>query len=278
VYNAYRAGDWKRQSYYKPTPEELARIVLYKWLPAPGFREIISRDVSTISLDGRFDDFEIPTLLMEAQWDLTWGTDKADLMRKNHPHAQFAYFEKSGHRIFADEPEKFFTTLKNFLEQASKEQITYKPGNRLAWPKPLSPLAAQLVMTGSIGDKAAQERRLVELYKQAVDVNDTDPEVWDILALTFLWNKDHIEKSLDALQRYETLAKSQNPEELNAYGHCINAWRGQTLDLLGRREEATNSYQQALHEYEGGNGYCSNIDEKWLEEHIRTPFALDERF
>ena len=68
---------------------------------------IVSR-IDQISLDGKFDDFEIPTLLVEAKWDLTWDTDKAEFMRKNHPHAQFEYFEKSGHCIFGDEPEKFF--------------------------------------------------------------------------------------------------------------------------------------------------------------------------
>jgi pimeloyl-ACP methyl ester carboxylesterase len=59
----------------------------------------------------------------------------AEVMRKNHPHAQAEVFEKSGHMIFADEPEKFFSVLRNFLEQSSKLHIAYKPGNRLAWPK-----------------------------------------------------------------------------------------------------------------------------------------------
>jgi len=55
-------------------------------------------------------------------------------MCKNHPHAQCAYFEKSGHAPFADEPEKFFALLKCFLQKSDKAHIVYKPGNRLIWP------------------------------------------------------------------------------------------------------------------------------------------------
>lgn len=88
-----------------------------------------------INLQGKFDDFEIPTLIMEAQWDLAWwNPDRAEVMRKNHPHAIVEIFEKSGHTIFADQPEKFFWLLKDFLQKSSKVQITYKAGNRLAWP------------------------------------------------------------------------------------------------------------------------------------------------
>ncbi len=44
------------------------------------------------------------------------------------------YFKKSGHCIFADEPENFFSLLKDFLERVSEVQIAYKPDNRLHWP------------------------------------------------------------------------------------------------------------------------------------------------
>lgn len=135
LYNIILAGEWKHQGYYRPTPDEIARTALYEWSPAPGFNKIISDDRRKISLDGKFNDFGIPTLLCEAKWDLSWDTDKAELIRKNHPKAQFEYFTKSGHAIFADEPEKFFSILKDFLEKSSKTKIAYKPGNRLTWPE-----------------------------------------------------------------------------------------------------------------------------------------------
>jgi proline iminopeptidase len=138
AYNALLVGGWKRQSYYKPTREELIRKALYEWSPAQGFEALIRAEAKKINLENKFDDFEIPTLIIEAKWDLLWwNPDRAELMRKNHPHAQVKIFKKSGHKIFADEPKKFFSILRNFLIKSSKKHIAYKPGNRLTWPSPL---------------------------------------------------------------------------------------------------------------------------------------------
>ena len=139
-YNMWHAGFWKRYAYYKPTEEEIIRKARYGFNPAQGFEEPMRADsdkLSSISfLKGKFDNFEIPTLIAEAQWELAWwDPERAKVMRTNHPHAQVEIFERSGHQIFADEPEKFFSLLKDFLAKSSKLQITYKPGNRLAWPK-----------------------------------------------------------------------------------------------------------------------------------------------
>ncbi len=118
-YNQQLAGDWKRQSYYKPTQEQLIRKVLYAWAPAPGFIETIRPESDAINLAGKFNDFEIPTLIMEGKWDLLWwNPDRAEVMRRNHPRAQVEIFDKAGHYIFADEPKKFFTRLKAFLKKS----------------------------------------------------------------------------------------------------------------------------------------------------------------
>jgi len=123
IYNKRLAGDWKRNSYYKPTNEELIRGALYNWKPAPGFEERMRPNSYKISLQGKFDDFEIPTLITEARWDLQWlEPNRVDIMRKNHPNAKIETFEKSGHKIFANEPEKFFAILKNFLKNLAKLQ------------------------------------------------------------------------------------------------------------------------------------------------------------
>ena len=78
VYNAHLNGDWKRQTYYRPTLDELARMARYEWKPAPGFRDAIGPDISRIDLTGKFSDFEVPTLMIEAQWDLTWTAGKPE--------------------------------------------------------------------------------------------------------------------------------------------------------------------------------------------------------
>ncbi len=141
IYNTNLAGDWKRWFYYKPiNMDALARVSLYGHNPAPGFEELmrIESDAKIPQSDflkGKFDDFEIPTLILEAKWELAWwNPDRIDDMRKNHPHAQLEIFEKSGHMIFVDEPEKFFPLIRDFLKKANETKITYKPGNRLSWP------------------------------------------------------------------------------------------------------------------------------------------------
>ncbi len=136
IYNKLFAGDWKRHFYHKPTSEELFRQALYRYISAPGFEERIRSEIYKFDLRGKFDDFEIPTLIIEAKWDLLWGNpDKPEIMRKIHPHAAVEIFEKSGHTVFADEPEKFFSLLRDFLGKSSRAQITYKPGSRLTWPE-----------------------------------------------------------------------------------------------------------------------------------------------
>lgn len=122
IYNKYLAGDWKRYSYYKPTREALLQHAFYGWAPAPNFEELMRPDSDKIDLKGKFDDCTIPTLIVEAQWDLLWwNPNRAEVMRSNHPHARVEMFEKSGHMIFADEPEKFFSLLRNFLWKLSKK-------------------------------------------------------------------------------------------------------------------------------------------------------------
>ncbi len=117
VYNNHLNGDWKRQSYYKPTREQLAQTALYGWVHdfARNFNGVMSRSSNAINLQGAFAQCPIPTLILEAKWDLTWNTDKPERFRKNHPNARLILFEDSGHSPFEDEPQVFFRLLKEFL-------------------------------------------------------------------------------------------------------------------------------------------------------------------
>lgn len=261
IYNKQLAGDWKNQYYYKPTRDELIRKAYYIWNPAPGFEKLMRQDVNKISLMNKFDDFEIPTLIIESKWELLWwDIDRNKVMRKNHPHAQIEVFEKSGHTVFADEPEKFFPLLRNFLEKSSKMHIAYRPGNRLVWPKALD--------------------EYLGLYQQSIAQDSGDFELWKELFWAFYWNPQHAEKALEALRRYEMLAKTQNPEELQKIGYCIKVWHGQLLDLLGRRDEAVKCYKEVLQNIKGRNDWCRNdycryVSRDWLEYLIKTPFTFD---
>ncbi len=127
-YNYYLNGFWKRQDYYKPTLEELAFGLLYEWEHDKGFNSIMNRDVDKMNLDGAFNECPIPTLIMESKWDLTWGEQKPRMLQANHPSSKMIVFEESGHAPFADEPERFFKELKQFVKKLpdiEEEKIVY---------------------------------------------------------------------------------------------------------------------------------------------------------
>jgi proline iminopeptidase len=274
LYNKDLCGDWKRQHYYKPTNDEMIRSALYEWLPAPGFREIICPDTNKINLAGLFDDCEIPTLIFEGKWDLTWNTDKIEFMRKNHPHARVELCEKSGHKIFADEPEKFFGILREFLENIKEIKIKYKPGEKLTFPEPVSEFVRSVMIADALTDKKEKEKQFLHIYDQAVRENETDPEVWNAIANYFV-DKSY-EKSLDAFCRYERCEKKASPDKWLNVGYCIKAWQGHLLDLLGRREEAIACYKEALKTCDGKDvSYYMKIDRAWLEARLKKPFSWD---
>lgn len=117
VYNIHLNGDWKRQNYYKPTREQLAQGALYGWVHdlAPNFNSVMSRFCGAVDLEGAFARCPLPTLILEAKWDMSWNTDKPEQLRKNHPNAKLVLFEASGHSPFEDEPQVFFPLLQEFL-------------------------------------------------------------------------------------------------------------------------------------------------------------------
>ncbi|WP_075602468.1 alpha/beta fold hydrolase [Saccharicrinis aurantiacus] len=120
LYNKGLNGDWKRQHYYKPTNEELIRASLYEWINDKGFNSTMSASVGRYNLEGIFEKCPIPTLLCEGKWDLTWKAEKKELMQKYLPNADYVLFEQSGHNIFSEEPELFFSVLENFVCDLTK--------------------------------------------------------------------------------------------------------------------------------------------------------------
>ena len=113
-------------------------------------------------------------------------------------------------------------------------------------------------------------------YQQAVNEHVGDVAFWEALFIYFFSPKGHNEECLYSLQQYEALAKDQKPEDLQKFGHCLKVWQGWLFDLLGRRDEAIKCYQEVLQNFKGPHGYCTQVDRKWLEEHIKTPFKLAE--
>ncbi|MDR2065829.1 MAG: alpha/beta fold hydrolase [Prevotellaceae bacterium] len=116
LYNKELNGDWKRQNFYKPAKEEIIRSALYEWVHDTNFNSIMSASYSGYDFQHVFDNNPIPTLICEGKWDLTWSAEKSAVFKENHPCAQFVLFEKSGHNTYSEEPDLFFSTLKNFVD------------------------------------------------------------------------------------------------------------------------------------------------------------------
>jgi proline-specific peptidase len=126
LYNKDLNGDWKRQNFIKPNREEMVRAALYEWVNDKGFNNIVAGSFNKYNFKDVFNGCPVPTLICEGKWDLTWKENKALIFKQNHPNAQFIMFENSGHSIYCDEPERFFSTLEEFVTSiptVSQEKI-----------------------------------------------------------------------------------------------------------------------------------------------------------
>ena len=116
IFNRYLNGDWKRQFFYRPSKERIAEFARYEWVHDREFRNGIIESLHPLDLEGAFNDFPAPTLIFESKWDLTWNTDKPEVIHNNHPNAEMVVIEQAGHNPFADQPDEFFGELQNFVE------------------------------------------------------------------------------------------------------------------------------------------------------------------
>jgi proline iminopeptidase len=120
VYNRHLNGDWKRQHYYRPSREDIARGALYEWVHDKNFRDSICPSENKVDLEGAFERCPIPTLILEGKWDMSWSADKPQRLHKNHPNSKLVLFEEAAHSVFEDEPEAFFAELRQFLSRLPK--------------------------------------------------------------------------------------------------------------------------------------------------------------
>lgn len=116
VFNAHLNGDWKRQNFYRPSREQLARQALYEWKHDEGFRPAMSASLGRLDMAGFFDECPVPVLIMEGKWDLTWGQAKPKNLHACFPGSRLVLFDRAGHSPFEDEPERFFAVLRDFVQ------------------------------------------------------------------------------------------------------------------------------------------------------------------
>jgi proline iminopeptidase len=241
VYNAFLNGDWKRQLYYRPTREDVARTALYGWKHDDKFRGPMCADLRKYDLGGAFDACPIPTLIVESKWDLTWNTDKPAQMQRMLPRARLVLFEQSGHLPFSDEPEKFFGLVGDFLRDlapVSAAEVSAWKGQLAAWKAQRERSPAYLLQTTGYG-RASNEKIAKHYSPQWLDqLNDTGL----LLKIGFaLYDVKKYEEALLVFRRLSDRAARDKVGKAMAL-----VWQGQVLDLLGRREEAVSVYTKAV--------------------------------
>ena len=240
VYNAHLNGDWKRQSYYRPSPDAFARTALYEWKHDPRFRSAISSQTVWIALADAFATCPVPTLIVESTHDLTWGDKKPQAMHAIHPRAQMLLLDASAHSPFEDQPDRFFPALRAFMQQLlqpSTIELAAWQQHVGDWWARIESSAGALILKhgwGQSGSEAIAQRYTPQWLSEL-----TDPS--HALRVGFaLYDTQRYAEALDAFRHLAQMT-SDPPWPAIAL-----IWQGHMLDLLNRRPEALTVYQQVV--------------------------------
>lgn len=274
LYNNFLNGDWKRQHFYKPTPERLAQIARYEWDHDENFNELMSRSMEEVDFTGRFVENPIPTLILEGKWDLTWGQQKADIFKKNHPNAQMVIFEKSGHSIYDEEPGRFFRILKSFIQnlpEVTPDQIATFKATLLDWKK-VRTSAENSVLT-KFGWGFSSSLKLAEHFSRDWISELKDPT--SLLRIGFALYD--VENDPEALYVFESLEKVVQEKGDELWRGLALIWQGHILDLMEKRQDAVDRYRQAAELNLEDTLMHSQYDLKYAlspyaKERMKTPF------
>ncbi len=278
VFNNHVNGDWKRQSFYRPTMEEFAQTALYDWKHDFDnyFNSRMSSSQRKVDLKGAFVDCPIPTLIIESIWDLTWSEAKPVILHQNHPEAEMEVFSKSGHSPFEDESQKFFSILKQFL--ARLPDVDDDEINR--WKEYLEKRQMQLESSleyqlRKLGWGRRANEKIVAYYSKQQMGNVNERLLLIKLGLA-LYDLKNYEEALLVFRKVIQGAESPDVVAL--------IWEGHMLDLLGRRDEAIAVYQQVVDMNIRDVSSTITIDafglefipSLYAEERIKSPFKRIE--
>ena len=176
-------------------------------------------------------------------------------------------FERSAHAPFADEPDKFFTALRAFVEglpdksvEAARwqAQVAARQAERGKSPEHILKIAGW-------GRKSSE--KIAGSYSEAWLKRVSDPML--LMRLGFaLYDANEYEKALAVFRRME---------EAGEAGDAL-VWQGQMLDLLGRRAEALAAYRKAacqnLNMQHGQYGIV--VSREYAQTRMKTPFQRVE--
>jgi proline iminopeptidase len=243
-YNNHLNGDWKRQHFYRPSRERLAQAALFEWNfdLRNNFRGGISNSLNKIDMTGAFVGCPVPTLILEGQWDLTWNTDKPEILAKNHPGAKLILFENAGHGIYDEDPDRFFSVVNDYirsLPRVSLAAITAYEDHVAQWDRKQK--ASPFYIVRSAGYGRSSMANLAKSYKREwCDVLD---EISLLLKMGFAqYETANYDEGFYVFERMQWKAEKKEQPGNKAVALI---WQGHMLDLLGKRPEAIACYRQA---------------------------------
>ncbi len=278
LYNNFINGDWKRQSFLKPSPERMSQIALYEWVQDEGFNSRLNQSKSRYDLSGAFERSPIPTLILEGKWDLTWNEDKPQILKDNHPGAEMVVFENGGHGIYDEEPDRFFDVLKGFIQNlqlVDGEQLSDFVEDVETWRSDQSEAPTSFLDWADWGRK--DNEKIADLYNRE----------WFEQAEQFS-DRLKVGLALYDVARYEEayyvfgqLEQTGHDERNVAWVALGMIWQGHMLDLMERREEAISLYQKVVEmnandRWQHGQFGLSYQLSPWAAERLESPFIRVE--
>jgi proline-specific peptidase len=282
IFNNFINGDWKRQKFFKPTEEEIARIARYEWVNDMGFNPIMNRSLERVNLAGAFDQSPFQTLILEGEWDLTWGEKKPEVLAANHPNAKYVRISKAGHGIYSESPERFFEELESFitgLQPVDEKALSdYRRGLE-NWRRDWQSSPGFILRDSGQGKPGSA--RIADAYVDGW----TKQVPWfnELRRLGFaLYDAGRYADALKAFDAAENVSR-KNESKVDIANALI--WKGHMLDLIGQRGEALEQYQEVLamaveadiqHEqYEMKNNYGDYAQERTHEPFTRVENIQD---
>jgi len=274
VFNTHLNGDWKRQTFYRPSRKELARMARYEWKHNGEFRSRTIQSLHVLDFEGVFGDCPLPVLIMEAKWDLTWNTDKPEKLRSCFPGAKLVLFENTGHSPFADEPKEFFGALHDFVKTLAPvaEADVTRWKTRVAEQMKQKQSTPQYVLSTSGWGRASSEKIAGQYSPEWLSqINEADV----LLRAGFaLYDMKRYE---EALAIFVKMAESAQGNQMV----MSRIWQGHMLDLLGRRDEAVAVYRSVVDmkvdsRFQHSQYGLTYSPSQYATERIKAPFEYIE--
>jgi proline iminopeptidase len=101
------------QEYYRRT-EGLSRF-------APSvIRHFAAQEYGGIDVEDRLGEVTHPVLVLAGHYDRTCSAEAAEDMAGRMPTSELVVFENSGHMMFAEEQERYLSTVRAFLDRVSR--------------------------------------------------------------------------------------------------------------------------------------------------------------